>query len=135
MTEENKQHNIAIEVAKAESRLVDANTLLGKGSFDSAVSMSYFAAFHYARALILMEGLEAKSHSGVVHLVNQHFVLCGRLSPEAAQILGQLQTGREHAEYDVAAVFTEAIATKALERARRFVEQASQILKDGGYLK
>lgn len=134
MIEDNKRENIDLEVDKSALRLADAATLLKTSSFDSVLSLSYYAAFHSARALLLMDGLEAKTHAGVVHLINLHFVRSGRLTPEMADSLSQLQSRRERAEYDAAAVFTEAMAISAYESATAFAAQARQLLRNAGYL-
>jgi len=134
VTEDNKRHNIRLEVEKSAARLADAATLLATGSFDSVLSLSYYGAFHSARALLLMDGLEAKTHAGVVHLINLHFVRSGRLTPEMGDILSQLQSRRERAEYDAAALFTETMARSGYENATRFTAQASQLLGKSGYL-
>jgi len=64
------------------------------------VSRAYYAAFHYARALLLTVGLEPKTHRGVVDLVVEHFERPGRLAPEIASALARLQTFRGLADYD-----------------------------------
>lgn len=134
MTEENKRFNIGQEVAKAERDLRHAQLLFANEGFDGAVTHAYYHAYHCARALLLMEGLESKTHSGLTHVINQYFVLTGRLSPENAQVLRQLEKERESADYDAAAIFTAAMAEAAIESARRFGEAARGILKLSGYL-
>lgn len=134
MTEENKKHAIALEASRGDERLGDAEALLKGGRIGSVIGLAYYAAFHYARALILMEGLEAKTHGGVVHLVNLHFTRTARLSPELADVLASLQDRRERSEYDSATVFTPAMASRAVEQARQFTEAARAILTTAGYL-
>ena len=133
MTDENRRHNIGLEVAEAEDRLAAATAVLHH-SFKSTATLAYYGAFHYARALLLAEGLQAKTHKGVVQLVNMHFVQQGRLSPELSRVLSVLQAERERAEYDVAAVLTQEMATAALADARRFAEAATLILTEAGFL-
>ncbi len=134
MTEENKKHNIGQEVAEAENRLAMAELVFQGSGQKTATTLAYYGAFHYARALILMEGLESKTHSGVFSLLNLHFVRSGRLSPELAKVLRDLQNDREAAEYDVASVFTPDMAREAITDARRFADTAREILRTAGYL-
>lgn len=134
MTDENKRHNIGLEVAEAEGRLMVAEQALRMSQTKTASALAYYYAFHYARALLLMDGLESKTHGGVVHLLNLHFVRTQRLSPELNKILGDLQHNRELAEYDAAAVFTEGMASDAIRDARLFAEKALQLLREGGFL-
>ena len=134
MTDENKKFNIGLEVAEAEDRLANADVILGRGSAKTAATLACYGVFHYARALLLMEGLESRTHSGVVHLVNLHFVRTTKLSPELGKILGDLQRDRERAEYDAASVFTVDMADEAVQHAHTFASAACDLLRKGGHL-
>jgi uncharacterized protein (UPF0332 family) len=53
-----------------------------------AFDRAYYAAFHYARALLVLLGFEPKTHwsgpeKGVVALLSQHYERTGRLNAEA----------------------------------------------------
>lgn len=133
MTGENRQHNIRLELAEARDRLEMAEVILGRQSYKTAATLAYYSAFHYARALLLCEGLEARTHGGVIHLINLHFVRSQRLAPEIGKLLSDLQADRERAEYDAAAVFTEEMARVALDGAHRFAEAATRVLAAAGY--
>ncbi|MBM3464619.1 MAG: HEPN domain-containing protein [Armatimonadetes bacterium] len=134
MTPENRHFNVGLEVKRAEDRFLQAEVLLERGMLEGAVSAAYYGAFHYARALLLMEGLESKTHGGVHHLINVHFVLPGRIAPEQAKSLRDLQRDREEAEYDAASVFNRPMAEEALRQARAFADTARTLLRDGGAL-
>ena len=133
MTKENKRENIALEVAKAERRLASARVLLAEGDCDGAASQAYYHVFHCARALLLMDGLESKTHSGIAHLINLHFVRSGRMSPETALLLSRLEQQRELAEYDAAAIFTPSMAETAIADATAYREAVRAILLEAGY--
>ena len=62
-----------------DDALQAASALLQLGLHNDAVSRAYYAAFHYARALLLLEGLEPKTHRGVVALLLEHYESPGRL--------------------------------------------------------
>lgn len=134
MTEENKRRNISLEVARAVREFNMAQVLMDASLYEGAVSHAYYGAFHFARALILMEGLEAKSHSGVAHLVRVHFVLTGRIEPQMVGALSRLQADREDATYDAAALFNETMAAEALGKAREFADVSRKVLQDAGYI-
>jgi len=134
LTPENRKHNISLEVTEAEERLKMAEIGLPHGLYKSVAASAYYGAFHYARALLLMEGLEPKTHGGLVHLLNLHFIRAQRLSPEMGKLLNDLQSSREQAEYDSASVFTEDMAREVLRQARVFAEAAARLLRDGGWV-
>ena len=134
MTGENKRRNIGLEAGRADRALDAARLLHASGFFEDAVTRVYAAAFHYAKALLLIEGLEVRTHAGVRNQLGMNFVVTGRLEPATAAHLTQLQALREQSDYDTGAVFTEGMAAEALSRAERFRAAARQILESEGYL-
>lgn len=134
MTEANRRENIRLELERAGRDLQSAPILRDAGLLEGVITHSYYAAFHYGRALLLMDGTEARTHRGVIHLLHRDFGRTGRLAPELIGLLSELQTHRESADYDAAAVFTEAMANDALSRTSQFVEAAIKLLKAEGYL-
>jgi uncharacterized protein (UPF0332 family) len=64
-----------------------------------ALSRLYFAAFHWMKALLSWENVEAKSHRGVHTLVGLHFIVPGRLEPAHQQTFSRLETWRDKADY------------------------------------
>lgn len=74
MTDESKRENILVEVRRAEDSLEAAKILLAAGKLADAVSRAYYACFHYARAMLLTEGHEARSHGGVERMLHRDFV-------------------------------------------------------------
>lgn len=129
MTGDNIQANIKEEIERGTECLRAAVHLLNGGFFNDAVSRSYYAAFHYARALLLTKGLEPKTHRGVIQMVGLHFVREGVLSEQAAADLSHLETFRELSDYNMAANFDETQAKEEIERARRFMDACVELLK------
>lgn len=134
MTRENKRSNILLEVDRAVQDLRDARLLREAQSHASAVAKAYYSMFHHARALILLEGLESRSHSGVIHLVNLHFVRADRLSPDVARFLAMYERLRQEADYDTAAMFTVTMADDAITAASQYGEAICEILRSSGFL-
>ncbi|MHB2016115.1 MAG: HEPN domain-containing protein [Candidatus Xenobia bacterium] len=134
MTDENKRSNISDEVAKAKRQREFARILAASEGWEGVVSHAYYYAFHFAQALLIMEGLEARTHRGVIHLINKHFVQPGRIPPQTAQILAQRETDRLAADYDAASTFTDDMASCALADADAFVTASRSLLKEAGYL-
>lgn len=98
MNAPNRKENAAREAALGDDALRAAEAVLALRPNNDAVSRAYYAAFHHARALLLLEGLEPKSHRGLFALLERHFA--GRLSSEALSRFARLQTFRGLADYD-----------------------------------
>lgn len=108
MTGDNKRANITAELARGDESLRAANVLLDAGLLHDAESRLYYAAYHAAVAILLTEGLEPRSHTGVANLLGLHFVKTGRLDPDDARLFARLQKYRVEADYSVAFVLTRA---------------------------
>lgn len=108
------------EIARAEEELRAADTLLAAGLPRVAVTRAYFAAFHMARALLFSVGLAPKTHEGVLHLLNQHFVRPGKLEVAQSRALARLQKYRGEADYGESFAIDEASAREDVDTARAF---------------
>ncbi len=134
MTGENRRRNIAVEVARGDEALRESEQLVTASMPTGAVSRAYFAAFHYARALLLTIGEEARTHRGVVQLLHRDLVREGKLDPNVASLLSQLQRFRQDADYSAEMVFTSEMATRELDAARTFIDTARELLVRDGWL-
>ena len=128
MTEANRLANARAEAALGDDALRAASALVELGLHNDAVSRAYYAAFHYARALLLVGGLEPKTHRGVVSLLLEHYEKPGRLEPGAVSILARLKTFRGLADYDASARLAKERAETEVAAARLFVEKARALM-------
>jgi uncharacterized protein len=129
VTGKNRLDNARAEATLGDDALRAAEALLGLGLANDAVSRAYYAAFHYARALLLLEGLEPKTHRGVVSLLGSHFEVSGRLAAGRVSELAALQTFRSIADYDSRDRLSLARAEAQVATARGFVDAARAILQ------
>lgn len=134
MTEENRRANIEVELEKGDNSLRAAEALLALALWDDAVSRAYYAAFHHVQALLLSEGLEARSHGGTHDLFYLHFARSRRVDGEIAKRFAGLQKYREQADYARAFRFSEAGARAELDSARAICEAVRRFLRAGGWL-
>jgi uncharacterized protein (UPF0332 family) len=89
---------------------------------------------HFARALLLTAGLEARRHGSLDRLLQRELVASGKLPAEVARNLSRLQQYRQHADYTAGYVFTEVTARDELEAARTFCRAARELLEREGWL-
>lgn len=129
MTGDNIRANLAEEIARGEECLRAAEHLFAGGFFNDAVSRAYYAAFHWARALLLTKGIDPKSHRGVMQLISLHFVKDGVLPAEAAAALSQLGAFRELSDYNSSADFSAANARAEISRAQAFMDACRPVIE------
>lgn len=122
MTEEGRRESSLDELSLAEEELGAADSLLEAGFVRVSLTRAYFAVFHAARARLYAAGFEPRTHAGVHHLFNLHFVKSARFEPGTSRLMARLQKYREEADYSRAFVIDADGAREELEAARTFVE-------------
>lgn len=122
MTEEGRWESSREELALADEELVAADALLRAGFARISLARTYFVVFHAARACLYAHGLEPRTHAGVHHLFNLHFVKSTRFEPMTSRLMARLQKFREEADYSRAFIVDVDGAREELEAARSFVE-------------
>ncbi len=134
MTDENARTNVAAEVARGQEALRAAEALLALALFHDALSRAYYAASHYARALLLTEGIDPKSRTGVGRMLGMHFVVPGRIAAERAKDLARLEQFRNEADYNRFFVLTHEGAAEELAVAVRFCDELRRWLTTHGWI-
>jgi uncharacterized protein (UPF0332 family) len=85
---------------KALGRFHTAELLFSSGNFLEAGSSYYYTMFYCARALLALHTVDSKSHSGVNHLFNTHYIATGKLDKSFGKALSSALKTRLHADYD-----------------------------------
>jgi uncharacterized protein len=129
MTGDNRAANARAELASARDALRVAAAALGLGIRRDAMSRTYYAVFHAARALLLLEGLEPKTHGGVARMVGEHLVRAGKLDAHSGLVVTRLQAYRQASDYSYVFEIDEADAKMELMAAEAFVERASKAVE------
>ncbi len=121
MTGEGRRESSLAELTLADEELRGADALLQAGYPRIALTRAYFAVFHGCRGILYSAGLEPRTHAGVQHLFNLHFVRSGRFDAAAARLLARLQKYRQEADYSRSFVVDAEGASEELDAARAFV--------------
>lgn len=131
MTPVNESANARDEIARGNEALRAAEELVRLGLCNDAVSRAYYAAYHWARALLFSKGIESKTHRGMIQLVGLHFVREKMLADDATRLLMQLESMRETSDYTASASFSEDEVRDAIEQARAFIALCRPLLQLG----
>ena len=115
---------------KAKRFLRSAEVLLVDGDYDSCVSRCYYAMFFLAEAILLTKGLKASSHKGVISIFGEHFIKTGILGKELGRALNDTYDSRQIGDYAIGFMITKDEAESRLEKARNFVTEVEQHLKE-----
>jgi uncharacterized protein (UPF0332 family) len=96
------------------------------------MSRAYYAVFHAARALLLLEGAEPKTHAGVARMIGEQLVRSGKLDAKSALRFTRLQAYRQASDYAYAFAIDLDDARRELAEAKAFVQQAAGAVEAAG---
>ena len=114
-------------LSRADNYLRYAETNRRSGIYGPAVSMSYFASFYAAQAVVAYHREGPKTHRGVRNLFHRLAVLKSDFPGEVASVIGELADSRIKADYDHETMddWTDSDASYAIGRARTFVAEVN----------
>lgn len=119
-------------VTKAERFLRSAEHLFALEDYDSCASRCYYAMFFMAEAALMVQGLSASSHKGVISLFSKHFVQTGVFRPELGRALRRAYDVRLTGDYGVGISVSREEAEDLLKVAREFVAEVRAFLERKG---
>ena len=89
MEEDIKRDIVNYRRQKACDLMHDVDVLIDNELWNSAVNRMYYACFHMVSALLILHGIEVKSHMGVRQAFGLHFVKTNLLSSECGRIFSK----------------------------------------------
>ena len=100
LTDEERDALVKYRIEKAYGTLVEARDCADDNHWTLAANRLYYAAYYASKALLIRNGIVAKSHEGVIGMIGQKFVMPGIISIEEAKLLARLQNMRKTGDYD-----------------------------------
>ena len=116
------------EMGRARKSLRAARLLCDDGLLEDAISRSYYAVLHAAKAALPAHDIVAESHAAVRRLFGRELIAPGRLDREWAAVLAHEQDQRIMADYDAQAHWEPANAGELVESAARFVDRGGRYI-------
>ena len=120
--EEGLIKEVKLRIGRSRGALRSAETLLNEKEHGDSISRSYYAMFHMAKALVLCEGKDAKSHKGLLSLFGQEFVKTGEVEKYVGNLIKELQEARVRSDYEYEFIPLEQDAQGALDDAKEFTQ-------------
>ena len=133
MTPENKKENIQDELVRADQAAREADLLFANGYTVGAVSRLYYWLFHTVRGLLLVEGLQPRSHEGALRLFSLHFVKTGLFAADDGHIFARLMKYRQEADYNASYVFGQSDYPEFKKDADKLCSKIHRYLAQKGY--
>ena len=89
-----------IRLERAVEFFGDAIALYKEGRYRSAASRLYFSVFHAMRAVLALDGIDRKHHSGIISEFRRLYVKTGVFDREVSSIIATMSLMRHDSDYD-----------------------------------
>lgn len=89
-----------IRLERAVEFFGDAIALYKEGRYRSAASRLYFSVFHAMRAVLALDGIDRKHHSGIISEFRRLYVKSGVFDREVSSIIATMSLMRHDSDYD-----------------------------------
>ena len=116
----------ALNVGK--SQLISSKMLFECGQYRDSVTMSYYAMYSSALALLLKMDISPKTHEGTLRQLAKEYVKTGLLSKESYDSLYESRETRNDSSYDYSKTFSEEEAENLILQAEKFINEVETLL-------
>jgi uncharacterized protein (UPF0332 family) len=99
MTSEEKQEYVDYRIKSAFQTFEAARVLADNGFWNSTVNRLYYSAFYAVNALLVLNDIQAKSHSSTKNQFAQHFIKTGIFDKKYGRLLSELFDWRQKGDY------------------------------------
>lgn len=127
-----KREIVLAEWHRARDSMRAADVLAREDCYSDAVSRTYYAVLHAAKAALQVHDVAAESHAGVGRMFGLHLVRTGEIEKEWAKHLGQSLDDRLAADYDPEVTFSRQDALRECRETRKFLRRIRQYLLYNG---
>ena len=116
-----------IEKAKEELRAAKVN--LNEELYSTSVNRSYYAIFHAARALLALERIDFKRHSGVISHFQREYVKTKKFDTEYSDIIVEAFDIRNETDYKDFYILPKDSVAKQAENAEKFINAIAEYIE------
>ena len=117
---------------KAESCYLAALQLYESGLFGDSANRSYYAIFNAVRALLALEQVDFKKHSGVISYFQQHYIKENIFSIEFSNYVRDAFSIRQRCDYDDFYIVENKEVELQLHHARELLDEVTGYILSQG---
>lgn len=118
-----------IRMNKALETLDDAKANFKEGRYNTSVNRSYYGVLHAVRAILILEGVNPKTHEGALTMLSLRFVRPGLLGKEFVKKFERLLLRRTDVDYGDLEIVDKEEAEDSLKIAEEMIETIDKLRK------
>ena len=118
-----KADYIAYRLNRAQDALESADLLVSHKRYNAAINRFYYAAFYAVIALLLKDGIEAKTHAGTRKQFSLRYIKSGVIDKQYSKLYSDLLAWRERVDYGDVISFTEEEIKAVIQPTKQLVDR------------
>jgi len=115
-------------IEKAKEELDIAKSLLNQNFFAKSLNSSYYSMFHETRALLVIEKVDSKKHSGLINFFNNLYIRTSKIPKQYFTYLSTAFNIRMQSDYKDFFIASKEDAEKQILNAESFLEMVKNYL-------
>jgi uncharacterized protein (UPF0332 family) len=115
MPSEDQKTLSSYRLERAYELLDEADLLFASGKYKSSNNRAYYAAFNAIRALLALEGVDFKKHSGVIQHFQKNYIKTEIFPVELSDIIVSASMVRNNSDYDDFYIASRELTKKQIE--------------------
>lgn len=117
-----------VRLIHAEECLDTAKKILALGDYKSAVNRSYYAVFHAMRAVLALDSIDKKKHSGIISEFRRLYIKTGIFDTGMSDIISNLFDIRTSSDYDDFFIISKEDVESQVAGAEEFIKNVKTYL-------
>lgn len=130
MQDETKNTLSMIRLDHAKDCLKSSVELIKSGDYKSSANRSYYAVFHAMRAVLALDGIDSKKHSGIISEFRKLYIKTGIFDSTLSVIISELFDVRTNCDYDDFYLISKEETIAQSENANVFLEAIEAYLNN-----
>lgn len=128
--DETRRNYVMYRLATAKENLVSAMVLYDNDQLKSAANRAYYCVFHSMRAVLSIEGVDFKRHSGVIAHFRKEYIKTGIFNKKLSVIIQMTSMVRESSDYDDFYIISRDDAKRQIDDAEVFYREIEKYVTE-----
>jgi uncharacterized protein (UPF0332 family) len=97
--------------------------------YDASANRAYYSVYHAIRAVLALDDIERKKHSGNISYFREHYIATDIFDRTYSETIKNAETLRNEADYDDMKTISAEDAHEAIERAKKFYDAVKEYVE------
>ena len=130
LSESEKADVVKFRLEKANSTFAEITILMQNELYRTAANRLYYACYYAATALLINNGYETHTHSGVKTLLGLHYIKGNKIDKSLGKVYNQLFNLRQDSDYEDWIEVDESDILPFIEPAKQFIKTIENLIKN-----